>query len=311
MNQYYKSPEGVVARVKEELRGYFNTNATDDLLFPIYIKDCIDKFENTYVPIEVAVIDLCGGKCELPCDFKSVREVWLTATYHKGPVTSPHVFYYQTDCRITPSAPNANDCGSCQEGYQCFPNSETPTDEFLTIPNVVVLPSLCDVPERFRVTHKVMTQLDFEFEVTGMLMPGNFNTLGRCHSDSPNRRCSSKDTFDIVGNKLITSFHNGTVVLYYYAEPRIIEENGYLEIPNNDPFEKYLYHYLRYMMYVQLVDQSTEENYKLLKVKRDDEKVDLGIAYINAKNYAVSGDIFTMIRNIKRGYNYNNRFRIS
>ena len=97
MKEKLISPAKVYARIKEEMRSYFNTGAIDDLLFPIWTKDCIDKFENTYLPLKQAVMDMYNHKCPLPCDFKAVREVWVTFTYDKGPVTSPHVFYYQTD----------------------------------------------------------------------------------------------------------------------------------------------------------------------------------------------------------------------
>ena len=293
------SPSHIYARCKEELKSYYNTNAIDDLLFNTYTLDCLAKMENTYLPIQHAVLDMCNYTCDLPCDFRSIREVYMTATYHKGPITSPHVFYYQTDCRI--NAQPSGSCSSCVPGYQCLPPSQTPTP--------VALPDLCGVGDEYIVTHKVMDQVTFSFQVTGMLKPGNYKTLGKMHEHSLSRDCNSLDTFDIVGNKLKTSFRDGTIYLIYYGEPLMTDE-GYYMIPNNDPFQKYLYHYLRYMMYVQLVDQSTEDMYKLLKVKRDDEKVDMWDAYINAKNYAVSGDIYDVQKNIIRTYNRNNRFII-
>lgn len=298
MNDNFISPAPIYARVKEELKSYFNTGAIDDLLFETWTKDCIDKFENTYLPIQPAVMDLCNFKCELPCDFKCIREVYITATYNKGPITSPHVFYYQTDCRITPTP--AGTCTACVPGYQCM----TPVQQ-----EVSTLPNLCGVPDEFIVTHKVMAQMFFTFQVTGMLKPGNYKTLGKVHQDSLSRNCQSRDTFDIVGNQLMTSFRDGTIYMLYYADP-LMTEDGFYEIPNNDPFQKYLYHYLRYMMYVQLVDQSTEENYNLLKQKRNDEKGDMNDSYINAKNYAVSGDIYSIQQNIIRSYTRNNMFKI-
>lgn len=302
MKDQYISSQHLIARVKEELRAYFNTGTTDDLLFEIWVKDCIDKFENTYLPIEQAVLDLCDYKCDLPCDFKYFREVYITTTYKKGPITSPHVFYYQTDCRINPS-PGEQGCSACVPGYQCLPPNQTPTE--VNVP----LPNLCDVPSQYQVIHKVMTQMDFTFDVIGMLKPGNFKTEGLMHKESLSRHCNSIDTFDIVGNKLRTSFRTGTIYLLYYSDP-LMNEEGFYEIPSNDPFQKYLYHYLRYMMYVQLVDQSTEETYKLLKVKRDDEKRDMWDAYINAKNYSQSGTVYDIVNNIIRSYNRNNRYII-
>lgn len=301
MQEKYISPLPIVARVKEEFKSYFSTNAIDDLLFPIYVADCINKLERTYNPIHEAILDMCNHKCDLPCDFKSYREVWMCATHNKGPIVSPFVFYYQTDCRINPAPSQNNSCGDCVEGYQCTPPNQTPTP--------VNLPDLCGVPDEFRVTHKIMETLSFSFRVTGLLKPGNFKTVGRGDEHSPNKESNLLDTFDIVGNHLITSFDRGTIYLSYYANP-IIDESGYPEIPDNEPFNKYIYHYLRTMIYQNLFDQATQEDIKLIELKLQKEEEKMWIAYINAKNYALSSDIYGVQKSIVRSYNRNNRFLI-
>lgn len=301
------SPIQIYSRVKEEMRSYFNTGAIDDLLFPIWTKDCIDKFEYTYLPLKQAVLDMYDHKCTLPCDFKAAREVWVTFTYDKGPITSPHVFYYQTDCRINASPEPGQACTACTPGYQCVDHSQTPTQ--------VALPSLCDVPPEYVVTHKVMDQMMFRFHVTGMLKPGNFKTIGRCAEGSPNLDTYCLDTFDIVGNNIITSFAQGTIYLAYFASHAEVEEDeqtgaGYYKIPDNEPFQKYVYYYLRFMVYQQLFDQSTDESFNQIKYKRDDAEGRMWEAYINARNYAVNDDIYSVEKAIVRSYNKNNRFRI-
>ena len=146
MKTRLKSPAHLYARIKEEMRSYFNTNSIDDLLFPIWTADCLDKLEYTYYPLQTAVIDMYNHKAELPCDFKAVREVWVCATFHRGPITSPFVFYYQTDCRISPAPPTDFSCDTCVPGYQCFPPGQTPTP--------VALPDLCGVNDDYIVTHE-------------------------------------------------------------------------------------------------------------------------------------------------------------
>ncbi len=301
MDNKFVSPESIYARVKEELRSYFSTGSLDDLLFGVWTSDCIQKMERTYFPIHECAMDLWDHKCELPCDFKTAREVWLCATYEKGPITSPFVYYYQTDCRINPAPTPGDACGDCVDGYQCFAPSQTPTP--------VALPDLCNVPDEFRVTHKVMSQMNFTFRVSGLLKPGNYKTISKCETDSPNLRASCIDTFDIMGNKLITSFRQGTVFMSYYANP-YINEAGYPEIPDNEPFQKYLYYYLRYMVFQQLFDQSTDESFNQARAKRDDAEKKMWDAYINAKNYALAGDIYSVEKSIVRSLNKNNRFKI-
>lgn len=295
--------ERIIARVVEELSSFFFAGALDQLMMNTWVGDCIDKFEYTYLPIKEACLDMCNYKCELPCDFKAVREVWMTATYFKGPITSPHVFYYQTDCRIDPSPIPANNCSECLGGYQCFPPSQTPTQ--------VALPSLCDVPDDYIVTHKVMTQMNFSFQVTAMLKPGNFKTITRCHDSCPNTDVWNIDTFDIIGDHLHTSFRTGTIYLAYYGTAAEQDETGYYMIPDNDPFQKYVYYYLRYMVFQQLFDQSTsDDQFQVLRLKKQDSEQKKDEAYIRAKTYAMSDDIYGLQRRIIRSYNKHNRFKI-
>ncbi len=297
------SCEKIISRVVEELRDFFFAGAVDQLMMNTWVGDCIDKFEYTYLPIKEAVLDMCNYKCELPCDFKAVREVWMCATFYKGPITSPHVFYYQTDCRISPSSLPANSCGDCLAGYQCTPPSETPTP--------VALPSLCDVPNDYIVTHKVMTTMNFSFQVTAMLKPGNFRTIGRMHDSCPNKDVWNIDTFDIIGDHMHTSFREGTIYMAYYATAAEQDETGYYLIPDNDPFQKYVYFYLRYMVFQQLFDQSTgDDQFQVLRVKKQDSEQKMWDSYINAKNYAMSDDIYGLQRRIIRSYNRNNRFKL-
>jgi len=300
-NRNFISPATIYAKVKEEYRSFFNTNSIDDLLFPVWTQDCIDKMENTYYPIEECVMDMWDGKCDLPCDFDSALEVWMCATYHKGPIVSPFVFYYQTDCRINPAPPSENVCNDCVDGYQCTQPFQTPTP--------VALPDLCGVPDQYRVTHKVMSQMDFDFRISALLKPRSFSTLGKCSELSPNREAQALDTFDIKNNKLITSFKEGTIYMSYYAKP-FVNEAGYPEIPNNDPFKKYVEHYLKYKILEILTLQSTGDDYRMMKDKRQDEEKIMWQKYINAKNYAMAGDIYSVQKAIVRSYNRNNRFKI-
>ena len=155
----------------------------------------------------------------------------------------------------------------------------------------------------------------FRFYVTGMLKPGNFKTIGKCATDCPNLDAYCIDTFDIAGGNLITSFPQGTIYMAYFGESEIVPENegpdeGYYLIPDNDPFQKYLYYYLRAMVYRQLFDQSTDETFNQIKAKYELAQSEVDTAYINARNYAVNQDIYSVERAIVRSYNRNNRFLI-
>lgn len=309
-NIKFISPEHVYSRIKEEMKSYFNTGAVDDLLFPVWTKDCIDEFKSTYLPIETAVIDIFNHRAELPCDFKLVREAWVCATIKKNPIRSPFTFYYQTDCRINPSYIGCSECNSPECNLD---SSNTPTP--VALPNLCDLhlnntnSCMCEAGDQFRVTHKVQTWMNFEFSVEGMIMPSDYRTMSKCWDNSPNRGCHSYDTFNIAGNNIITSFDSGTLFLLYYANP-YEDEDGYYEIPEGDRFEKYLLFYLKFMLYQQLYEQSTDESYKIIKDKRDDAESRMLNSRERARQEAMSRNIYDVKKAIVRSYNKNRRFQI-
>ncbi len=307
----FVSPEPIYSRIKEELKSYFNTGYVDELMFPVWTKDCIEKFKSTYLPIEPAVIDIFNGRGELPCDFKLVREVWACATIHKGPIQSPFTFYYQTDCRIHPTFIGCSECAS----PECNPNS-------CSTPTPVALPNLCDLHlnnsngcicatgDQFRITHKVQTNFSFDFTVEGMLMPGNYKTMGTCWEHSPNRSCHTLDRFDINGNYITTSFRSGTIFLLYYADPYLDEDN-YYEIPDNYFFKEFLRWYIKFNIFQGLFESSTGDEGRLTKDKRDDAESRMLNAEIEARSDAMSQTVYDVQKSIVRSYNKNRRFKIS
>lgn len=288
----FVSPEPLYARIKEEMKTYFNTGQIDDLMFPVWTKDCIKKFKNTHLQQRVAVLDLFNYKAELPCDFRSMREVFICATYSKGPIKSPFTFYYQTDCRIGPQVESCSEC----DKPECTPDYESP------------VPFVGNVPQQFRITHKVNYHMDFTFTLKGLLKPGNLKTVRVCEADSPNLGANCMDTFDIINGSLVTSFPTGTVYITYYADPEM--DNGYTEIPDAHEFHMYIYRYIRFMIYQQLYEQSADETINALKTKKDEAERMLGEQYILARNDAMGETAFDVQQAIKRSYNKHNKYRL-
>lgn len=292
-NQKFVSPEPIYARIKEEMKAYFNTGQIDDLMFPIWTKDCIKKFKNTYLEIKPAVLDLFDSKAELPCDFKSIREVYICSTYNKGPIKAPFTYYYQTDCRVGPVETDA--CTDCNKP-ECTPSFESP------------VPFLGSTPEQFRVTHKVNTWMDFTFSLTGLLKPGNHKTIRVCHDGCPNLTCEARDTFDIINNHIVTSFPTGTLYIAYYADTEM--DNGYSEIPDEHEFQQYVYKYIRYMIYQQLYEQAGDETISALGQKMQFAQRQADEQFIIARNEAIGETVYDVQQAIKRSYNRHNRFRL-
>ncbi len=308
----FVDPNPIYARVQEELKSYFNTGSIDTLLFPIWTEDTLLEFGNTYLPIKPAVIDIFNFKAELPCDFKSVREVWVCGTLRKGPIQSPFTFYYQTDCRINPTFIGCSECNS----PECNPNGcSTPTPVNVPLPNLCDLglnnpnPCSCSTGDQFRVTHKVQTSMSFDITLEGMLVPGNYKTVNRIWKNSPNLQCSSINTFDIIGDSIVTSFNTGSLFLLYYAESEINQSGNY-KIPDREKYKKYLYQYLRFMCYQILFDQSTDETFNQIKAKRDDAEHRSDEFLIEARTEAMNRTPYDVQKSIIRSYNRNRRFRI-
>lgn len=94
------SPERVYTKVQEELRSYFSTGAVDTVLFPLWTEECIKEFRRTFLPIRQAYVCVENGIVELPEDFSSVREAWITSTHYSNPFIITGSKYYAEDYSI-------------------------------------------------------------------------------------------------------------------------------------------------------------------------------------------------------------------
>lgn len=115
---YYKydfvSPQQLIAIVKEELKSYYDTGAIDDVLFPIYIDNCLRKLGKGSYDIKPAIFTIQNYSSELPEDFLSIREAWLcvdvTSSYKL-----PGAVYQQIDtCSTRIDTPDVY-CTACDE----------------------------------------------------------------------------------------------------------------------------------------------------------------------------------------------------
>ena len=167
---------------------------------------------------------------------------------------------------------------------------------------------MCASGDQFRVTHKVQSVYNFSFTVEGMLTPGDYKSINSVWEQSPNRQCSSMDTFNIRDNHIITSFRTGTLYLLYYADP-LETENGYYQIPDTDIFKKYLLWYLKFKVFENLFYEATDENFNQIKAKKEDAEKNMYTWLTKAKNEAMGRSIYDVKKAIVRSYNKLKRFR--
>src|SRR5687767_12844870 len=120
MSYYYKynfvSPEPIYARVKEELKSYFNTGGIDDLMFPLYTQDCLEKLGKSSYKILNTPLVISDFISRLPDNFIAVREAWL-CTSHDVSIRDASARYCQittTSTRLDEPDVYCDVCNECQ-----------------------------------------------------------------------------------------------------------------------------------------------------------------------------------------------------
>lgn len=231
----FTSAEEVYAIVKEELNSYFSSGVVTDIMFPKWTELAMARFNKSSMPIKVAYLPLDNYTAELPSDFDSVKSLWVCGLLYSDTLVNPSSYYYQKDCRITQIDDKCNECFD-------------PCDN--------------DLPkkdERYRVTHKITGVTHFDYYRSHLLRPGNNSAIRSCHTNCPNLKANSTDTFDIQGCKLQTSFREGSLHLEYYSSN--LSEDGTIMIPDNTFMIDYLIKYLKFKVFEMISNTVSDESY--------------------------------------------------
>lgn len=292
MSYYYKydfvSPEPTYALLKEEMRSYFEAGAVDDLMFPTWTERALKKLGKSSYPILETFLEQDCFESKLPPDFKAPREAWLcTRIAHPAPfpIQTPSSYYQQTFCKVTPQYDACDPCSPC------FPD----VVEVVYKSNEIYQPEYSD---RFRRTY--------------LLKPGNISNHHTRHDkhDFPYRddRASGRDSFDIRDNKFVTNFRHGHIHLLYYSDATT--EEGLSLIPDNYYIEEYIKRYIKFMLFEQLANQTTDETFNQIQSKllRAEKSYDEG--WIMADIEIKKQDIYQKQRAIKRDLNRNRMYNI-
>lgn len=286
MSYYYKyeftSPEPIFANIKEELKSYFDSGALDDLMFETYLNKALGKLSKSTYKIEEIVLELENFEATLPENFNAVREAWL-CTKDQIYYPDPTAYYYQKDCRVTRIDDRCHDC---------FTPYEPP----------------CSIPEKYRVTHKVTGHYIYEFSKHYLLKAGNISRNPNCNLFCRNYGASAPDSFDVAGNVFRTNFNTGTIYLIYYSEN--YDDSGYQMIPDNDRIKEYVEKYIIHKCFCTLFDQSTDETFNQLKIKKDEAERYRDEALIEAKIELKKETLDQKVRAMKKSNNRNRRFNI-
>lgn len=241
MSYFYKykfvSPDSLFARVKEELKSYFDAGAVDDLMFPIWTDKCLKKLGRSSWKIENTLLFIDCFEAKLPPDFVAVRELWLTASVMSPELRKPGSYYQQ----ITTVLNKPYD--ACNPALDCDP---------------------CN-PDILTVTTKTNTWISQPIRFKHLLKPGNIQVRDHCDQGCLNFSSGAQDTFDIRDNKVATNFREGDLFLVYYSKQS--DDNGYQLIPENYRIQEFIEAFLKQKIFEMLYNEITDESYNQIEKK--------------------------------------------
>lgn len=281
MSYYYKykfvSPDALFARVKEELKSYFDANSVDDLMFPVWTEKCLKKLGRSSYKIVQALLFMDNFEAKLPPDFVAPREVWLTAQMLSPMFRKPGAFFQQiTTVLNKPYDP-------CNPALNCDP---------------------CN-PDIVTVVTKTQTEVTQPIRLKYLLKPGNIHIRDNCDTlgcMNVNARhfglCKDDQTFDIRDGKLVTNFRQGDVFVIYYSDQR--DDSGQQLIPDNYRIQEFIEAFLKQKIFEQLYNQINDETFNQIEKKYLFYKQLADEAYILADIEVKKKTIFEKAREIRQ-----------
>lgn len=261
MSRIYKykfvSPDELYARVKEELKSYFDAGVVDDLMFPIWTRKCLQKLSKATLPITQGVLFLDNYEAKLPPDFLSVREAWLTASVFPIEYRLPGSYYQQITTQLN------RPYDACNPLVNCDP---------------------CN-PDIITVVAKTNTYVTNNIRLKYLLKPGTVITREQHCNGYPEMGClnysaDGPDTFDIRDGKMFTNFRSGDVFLIYYSSQS--DDYGNQLIPENYRIQEYIEAFLKQKIFEQVFNQVTDESFNQSRAKYEMYKQMADEAFIMA-----------------------------
>jgi len=244
MSLYHKyefvSAQPLIAEIKEELKSYFDSNALDDLMFPVYISKCLDRLGRGSYKIVPAIISINEFEGRLPDNFYKIREAWACNDCSSSYQHPSAVYEQFASCSTRLDTPDMY-CRRCEE---------------------------CQSPDVIQVIYKTTNTVAYSFQQSHLLQPGNINARNHCGDNCLNANASGADTFDIRDNKFVVNFREGTVYLLYYSKET--DCDGYEYVPDNLRIQEYIEDYIKAKMFEQLSNQVTDETYNQIQSKAQD-----------------------------------------
>lgn len=294
MSWYYKqefiSPSSIYARVKEELRSYFEAGLVDDLLFPIWTNDCIRRFRKSALPIKEAILFIDCNEAKLPPDFHKVREARACFFVGTSIFNVKGAFYISATTKVTETEDGCSelvcDLKPCEENM-CLDENTIKMYEGIYKTNLYNMQTIT---------------------VAYYLKPGNVSAIAACGDECGNLGSTSPEVFDIKDGNFVTNFDSGTVYLKYYANE--YDQENYQLIPDNYFFARYLEAYLKFKVFEQLWNQVTDETFNQIQTKYQIYKQNMNEAFVLAEQEFRSQTVQQKLNSIAANRRRLNKFRL-
>lgn len=277
----FVSPTSLFARVKEELKSFFESGAIDDLLFPIWADKCLQKLRRGSYKIEPYLMEIKDFQARLPDNFYAVREAWL-CTHFTQSYQLPNADYQTVAISTRLDSPDVS-CDICSE---------------------------CAAPDIVRAMYKTTNTILFEYRKSYLLTPGNLSIDKNCKLGQPyslGHPCAG--TFDVRGNKFTVDFREGVVHLIYYAKE--YDSIGNQLIPDSFDIWEYIEAFLKYKIYEQLSNQVPDDKVRAMQEKRDYYDVLQREKFQIARTETMKEDVYKIQKAIKRTNHRNDKYIIS
>lgn len=285
MNYYkynFESSEPLIARVKEELKSYFDTGAIDDVMFPIYIGKCLDRLGRGSYKINQSILKIEDFQSRVPDDFYAVREAWL-CTDVTSSYKLPGAQYQQVMESTTTRIDNPDVyCDKCAE---------------------------CTMPDIIKAVYKTTNTAFAHFKKQYLLKPGTIWSKGECAEDCENFYSHGDESFDLHDNKFTVTFREGTVYLVYYS--KTYDCNGIEMIPDNYRIKEFIEAFLKMKVWEQVVNNNTDEGLMKYYISQLDRYTRMSDeAYILADIEKKKETIYTKHRKIVKELNRFDKYDI-
>lgn len=229
-NYNYISSGAIVAKVKQQLKSYFDSGSVTDVLIPTYIDNALRKLRYLILQEKEDIIDIENYKGVLPDDFSYLNNAYLCETVKV--LTNPNFSSYSEWYRTV-------GCGTCVD--RCVCDRE-------------VLDTVSVRTAEHTIVYK-----------RGAMVKVYYGSKNYCLDNSKSLQSTSELEIKIDKKTVSTNFASGSLYITYLTRP--MDEYGPL-IPEIIEVEEFVEACIVFEIFDQLMNSITDESQNQIFQKR-------------------------------------------